>query len=359
MRKLTELRECFGTGVTNHLTPIQNIIININNLFASQLSVVALPTKDNMAIEVTSSFFYDEKTTWDQIYLPIWNNQQSLASYVSQQGLPLVKVWQDMTGWKVRFCPNDIPQMGYGNVPAGIPGCKCQESYNEYEYDQFMAEDGPKGDNMNGLKNYGFGDQEIDAIQRKDLRDILGGSDKVKAAKAFAEILAKNMKLPENYYIKAVRDEDGNESIALRYRYEKKKPFGKTATLTKSIVNIYNTEDSGIWVDDAENLPDEMKGIVDDMLTVIGVRRTSDANAFTVALTDGDIEDLKGNNENDKNTDNKGESEDGKEDTKNTTNNDSSKEVETKTDNPSEGNESSTETDTHTDLSSRGDGMSM
>lgn len=314
MKTLSMMKESWSPnqtiGVMNHLTPVQNIITNINNFFASQLSIVAEPGKDNVSILVHSSFFYDKDTTYRQLYLPVWNDKVSLASYVAQQGLNNIKVIPTGNAEEcmVLFCPSDMPQMGY-NGPCDIgcePKCACESK--EIEYDQFTFEEGE--DMMNGIKNYGFGDQEIESIQKKDLREILSSKDKVKAAKMFDAILKNNMRMPDNYYIKAVRDEDGNESIALRYRYEKKKPFGKTVTMTKSIVNIYNTEDGGIWVDDAENLPEEMKGVVDDMLNFVGVRRTGDPNSFSVSMTD-DFDDLKADpndmNTNDENSNPEGD----------------------------------------------------
>lgn len=302
-------------GVTNHLTPVKNIISNINNLFASQLSIVAFPGADNVSLIVKSSFFYDEETTRSQIYQKVWNDRTSLFDYVSQQGLPVVKIFQLGTEWICMFCPSDMPQFGYGpdssieKCPASIK-CEMKEQipFGEVEYNSFVYEDGEDSDNdnMNGLKNYGFGDQEIESIQKKDLRTILGSKDKVKAAKAFAAILSKNMHMPENYYIKAVRDEDGNESVALRYRYEKRKPFGKTAMLTKTLVNIYGLDDNGIWVDGADDpngLPEEMKGVIDNMLGFIGVRRTGDACCFTIAEDPSTADDLKSDPDNSDNKD--------------------------------------------------------
>ena len=125
---------------------------------------------------------------------------------------------------------------------------------------------------------------------------MLGGNDKVKAAKAFAEILKQNMRMPDNYYITAVRDEDGNESVALRYKHDVRKPFGKTATVTKTLVNIYGLGDNGIWVNDADNpngMDQELKGVIDDMLGFIGVRRTGDACCFTIAEDPSTADDLK------------------------------------------------------------------
>lgn len=308
-------------GVTNHLTPVKNIISNINNLFASQLSIVAFPGADNVSLIVKSSFFYDEETTRSQIYQKVWNDRTSLFDYVSQQGLPVVKIFQLGTEWICMFCPSDMPQFGYGpdssieKCPASIK-CEMKEQipFGEVEYNSFVYEDGEDddNDNMNGLKNYGFGDQEIESIQKKDLRTILGSKDKVKAAKAFAAILSKNMRMPENYYIKAVRDEDGNESVALRYRYEKRKPFGKTAMLTKTLVNIYGLDNNGIWVDGADDpngLPEEMKGVIDDMLGFIGVKRTGDACCFTISENPDDGDDLKSDPDNLDNEDNENNNE--------------------------------------------------
>lgn len=285
-------------GVANHLTPIKNIITNINNLFVPYLNVVATPGGDNVSIIVKSSYFTDEETTRQHIYYPVSGNC-TLAGYVARQGLNNIKIIPSPLGCIVMFCPSDMPQMGYsGDLTCGDePKCACEalKGLGDVEYDSFLYEEGEDNPNMNGLKNYGFGDQEIEDIQKKDLRELLGSKDKVKAAKAFAAILAQNMRMPENYYIKAVRDEDGNESVALRYRYEKRKPFGKTATMTKTLVNIYNTDENGIWVDGADDpngLPEEMKGVIDDMLGFIGVRRTGDACCFSVAMND-DGDDLK------------------------------------------------------------------
>lgn len=300
MKTLSMMRENAAptiNGVANHLTPINNIITNINNLFVPFLNVVASPGSDNVSIVVKSSYFTDEETTRQHIYYPV-NGNCTLAGYVAQQGLNNIKIVPTPTECIVMFCPSDMPQIGYcGDLTAGdCAKCACESlrGLGDVEYDSFLYEEGEDNPNMNGLKNYGFGDQEIEDIQRKDLQELLASKDKVKAAKAFAEILSKNMRMPENYYIKAVRDEDGNESVALRYRYEKRKPFGKTATITKTLVNIYNTDENGIWVDGADDpngLPEEMKGVIDDMLGFIGVKRTGDACCFSVAMN-GDADDL-------------------------------------------------------------------
>lgn len=306
-------------GVTNHLTPVDNIITNVRNFFSQQLSMVVTKGEDNVSIKCTSSLWVDEESARSAIYYPTWNEMTSLYSYVYGQGLCLVKTFTIGQNVYIYFCPDDMPKVtGYsGNDiecrPCKSFVCKEQKIYNmgDLEFDR-LNEDG----------NW-QGDQEIEGIQKKDIRELLSSTDKVKAAKAFAEILAQNMRMPENYYIKAVRDEYGNESVALRYRYEKRKPFGKTATVTKTLVNIYGLGDNGIWVDGADDpngLPEEMKGVIDDMLGFIGVRRTSDACCFTIAEDPDTADDLKSEDpmksQEDKNKDKKDNKDDNDQDQK-------------------------------------------
>ena len=170
---------------------------------------------------------------------------------------------------------------------------------------------------------------------------MLGGNDKVKAAKAFAEILKQNMRMPDNYYITAVRDEDGNESVALRYKHDVRKPFGKTATVTKTLVNIYGLGDNGIWVNDADNpngMDQELKGVIDDMLGFIGVRRTGDACCFTIAEDPSTADDLKSdpNGSNDQGNENNNDKQDQDEEQKNKDDNGQGINTPQRTDKPSQ-----------------------
>ena len=287
-------------GVTNHLTPVENIVTNVRNFFSSQMSMVVSKAEDGFSLKCTSSLWDSEDRVRSEIYTPVWNEKTSLYSYVSMQGLSSVKIIPIGQDYIVYFCPTDI-QNTFGSIDPDCSksiACEQQKIYNmgDVEYNQFgnIKEDAWQPE------------QEIEDTQKKDIRQLLASNDKVKAAKAFAEILGQNMRMPENYYIKAVRDEDGNESVALRYRYEKRKPFGKTATVTKTLVNIYGLGDNGIWVDGADDpngLPDEMKGVIDDMLGFIGVRRTGDACCFTIAEDPSTADDLKSNPNNSDNKD--------------------------------------------------------
>lgn len=292
-------------GVTNHLTPVENIVTNVRNFFSAQMSMVVTKAEDGFSLKCTSSLWATEQDARDAMYTPIWNNKTSLYTYVSMQGLTCVKVVPIGQDVIVYFCPSDIQQSyGYNGGYEDCPKIACEEqrSYGDIEYDQFgeIKEDAWQPE------------QEIEDTTKKDIRQLLGSNDKVKAAKAFAEIIKQNMRMPENYYITAVRDEDGNESVALRYKHDVRKPFGKTATLTKTLVNIYGLGDNGIWVNDADNpngMDQEIKGVIDDMLNFVGVRRTGDACCFTIADDPTNADDLKsdtnnGQNDNDDNENN-------------------------------------------------------
>ena len=253
------------------------------------------------------------------------------------------------------FCPSDIKQSyGYNGACDGescesLPKIACHEQkqlhLGDVEYNQFgeIKEDAWQPD------------QEIEDTTKKDIRQLLASNDKVKAAKAFAEILKQNMRMPENYYITAVRDEDGNESVALRYKHDVRKPFGKTATVTKTLVNIYGLGDNGIWVNDADNpngMDQELKGVIDDMLGFIGVRRTGDACCFTIAEDPSTADDLKADpnnidgkdnkdnkdNENNENNENNGTDQENDQDTEQKNKDDNGQGINTpqRTDKPSQ-----------------------
>lgn len=303
MKTLSMIKESFDNqplgnkvGVTNHLTPVDNIVTNVRNFFSSQLSMVVTKAEDNFSLKCTSSLWHSEEDVRTAIYTNVWNDRTSLFTYVSMQGLSCIKIVPVGEEYFLYFCPSDIKQSYGYNGPCDNESCEslpkiaCHEQkqlhLGDVEYNQFgeIKEDAWQPD------------QEIEDTTKKDIRQLLASNDKVKAAKAFAEILKQNMRMPDNYYITAVRDEDGNESVALRYKHDVRKPFGKTATVTKTLVNIYGLGDNGIWVNDADNpngMDQELKGVIDDMLGFIGVRRTGDACCFTIAEDPSTADDLK------------------------------------------------------------------
>lgn len=260
----------YNNGVTNHLTPVQNIITNAKNLFASYLGVVVDVAEDNMSIKITSSRFYDEDTAKQIMYEPVWR-YQSLGSYISEQGLPTMKVVTVSPDLIIVYmCPSDIPgSIGYGECV----GCSEQKGHGDVEYDQVMLKESDE--------------EELEPTDKSELASILASKNKVKAAQQFSELVSHVVELPDNYYFKAVRDEDGHESIALRCKYEKKRPFGQTKEYVKSVMNIYNTDADGIWVDGYDDevspLQSDLKNIIDQVLDFIGCTPGSDGCSFCMS----------------------------------------------------------------------------
>lgn len=281
-------------GLSNHYTPVENIITNVKNIYGTRLSFT-VEKFGNYGIILRSHLFANQEDVNAIIYADLFQpGTSSVFNYIYNQGLTKMQILKEGDYFVVTFEPNDIakpalvPQQGKDELTNTF-----EETRKEYEVEsQYLLEE----DQYGGVKMQNtIGDQEIDILQKNDLRNLLGGDDKVKAAKAFAAAVSQNMKLPENYYIKAVRDEDGNESVALRYRYEKRRPFGKTQTITKTLMNIYGLGDDGIWVDgydDKASVPEEMRGIIDGILNFVGVRRTGDNCTFTIAKDPNDIDDV-------------------------------------------------------------------
>lgn len=355
-------------GLSNHYTPVENIITNVKNIYGTRLSFT-VEKFGNYGIILRSHLFANQEDVNAIIYADLFQpGTSSVFNYIYNQGLTKMQILKEGDYFVVTFEPNDIakpalvPQQGKDELTNTF-----EETRKEYEVEsQYLL----KEDQYGGVKMQNtIGDQEIDILQKNDLRNLLGGDDKVKAAKAFAAAVSQNMKLPENYYIKAVRDEDGNESVALRYRYEKRRPFGKTQTITKTLMNIYGLGDDGIWVDgydDKASVPEEMRGIIDGILNFVGVRRTGDNCTFTIAKDPNDIDDVTRdmgqgdeNSNDDENNDDNNQSND-KEDAMAQADNEKSNDNANDDKSQSNGNDnSSSDSSSSTSFASRSDGMSM
>lgn len=353
-------------GLSNHYTPVENIITNVKNLYASRLGFT-VEKFGNYGIVLRSNLFLTDSDVYSILYADLYQpGTSSVCDYIYNQGLTKMQVLQEGDYKIVTFEPTDIAEPA--KVPAEAETKEAntfEEAKKEYEVvKQYLLKEDQYGNIQ--MQNT-IGDQEIDILQKNDLRQLLGGDDKVKAAKAFATAVSQNMKLPENYYIKAVRDEDGNESVALRYRYEKRRPFGKTQTITKTLMNIYGLGDDGIWVDgydDKASVPEEMRGIIDGMLNFIGVRRTGDNCSFTIAQDPNDIDDVTKDigqgdeNNDDENNDNDNQSNE-KEDAMAQADNEKSDNASDNDNSQSNDNGNSSTDSSSSSFASRSDGMSM
>lgn len=263
-----------NTGVSNHLTPIGNILTNVRNLFAARLSIVASVAEDGVSIKLNSSYF----TSPEQINKVLYNYEimrgTCLASYIVSQGLDLIKTVNLGQFYVVYFCPRDIKTAMPGVEPeqANLP-CKEMLDYNLEEAEMIMLKEDS--------------DEELADLTKQKLSELIKSTDKVKAAKQLELLVTQDIELPRNYYFAGVKDKAGNESIALRWKYTRSGGKGQTVEITKSLINIYDDGENGVWVadyaDDAlVELPDDVKTLIDNVLEFIGAGEAESKGVYTI-----------------------------------------------------------------------------
>ena len=102
---------------------------------------------------------------------------------------------------------------------------------------------------------------------------------------------------------------NGDESIALRWRYTSKRANNMSSTVTYSLINIYNTKEEGIWVapfaeDSILKLPDEVQKLVDNILKdVLHAKQSKNKAVWTVGKEAHEIEDEDEDKDKDKDKD--------------------------------------------------------
>ena len=284
-------------GVTNHYTPIQNIITNVRNLFAPYFGLVVEPGEDGVSIKIHNSGFISKQAVNDILYKKV-DRYTSVADYICQQGLCAIKLVNVGKFYVVYFCPTDIksaeePNVMSSDIPndiATVAPCQEQLTYNIEEAE------------LSSIHESAW-DEEMEDKTKEELMDIINQSDKIKAAALFAEKLAHVITLPDCVYVKAVKDESGNESIAIRKKYTKRRPFGKTSENVKSLINIYHVGNDGVWVDpfdEKESLDEETSNLINSILSWMGAEETGDPCVWKLNITGTEEE----NKEDDNNVDN-------------------------------------------------------
>ena len=122
-------------------------------------------------------------------------------------------------------------------------------------------------------------EEELEDKTKEELNSIINNQNKVKASNDFAEKLRSVIELPDDLYIKATKDIDGHESIALRYKTEQRRPFGGKTDVITSLMNIYATGTNAIWVGAFLNkdiYTDEIINTVNTILQFVGAQETDD-----------------------------------------------------------------------------------
>lgn len=320
MKNFTQLNEAVindknpGNGldrlVTNHYTPIQNIITNVKNLFAARAGVVVSEGEDGVSLKMTCSKFVSKEAVDKVIYEVFYNENQSLASYIMSQGLDKITLVNIGQYYIVYFNPSDV-------ASATLPG-------NTFEESKICAtkEISNEDAELSYIKESEDEEEELEAEANKKIQDILNDKDKIKAAKALTEIIKKEITdMPENIYFSGVRDKDGTESVALRWKFTKKRPHDKESEITRSVMNIYGTGDDAIWIGDFDEdsivtLPSDIEDIINNIIDFLGAEKTDNPSVFSFGEKTDDKKDDKKNDKKDDNKEEKKEDEEDVEDSK-------------------------------------------
>lgn len=251
-------------GVSNHYTPINNILIAIRNLICYRLGIIAEPGEDEVSIKLHSSRFTDEESINAMLYDKI-DRFTSLDSYIRMQGLTKRTI-VDLGSYKVvYYSPEDIKQAENPELMAQVPDMDIEPTTECLENIKTILE------------------EEQQDNDKVDWVDILGNEDKNVAAALFLDKIKNKIDLPENYYIKATKDANDNKCVAIRKKYEFRKPFDEKIEKVKSIINIYAPDN--IWVSgyqDCITLSDIDSDIIEKVLNIINAQKTDDKCIFTL-----------------------------------------------------------------------------
>ena len=282
------------TGVTNHLTPVGNIVAQIRNLFSPIIGVVASIGEDGYSVKLNSSKFVNQEEINNLIYSPEVMRGTTLADYIISQGLPVIKVIPIGQYCVVYFCPNDIK------------AAKTPEEDNKKNagVQEMLDNNIEEVEMISLIKESDDDDEEIQDVQKKKISEILNSKDKVKAAKQLELLVTQQLELPREYYFAGVKSKDGDESIALRWKYTRRRPGGKTAENVRSIMNIFNDSKEGVWVQDFDKdsmvqLPEEVDTLIHTILDFLGANETDDPCVFS--LVEGDKKEKEDENDENKN----------------------------------------------------------
>ena len=346
-----------NNGVTNHYTPVQNILTNIKNLFCQLLGVYAEVAEDGFSIKLSSVQFTSEQKTSEILNRSMYNDvfsygTSSLEGYIMSQGLRKVTLINLGSYYVVYFSPEDIKAAQSPiNMENNVKGytsvgeysgeccpnpCEMKESlYDEFEL-CYLKE---KEDNLNNSNDNSSDQNNNDSSSNEPnntdnssnnnsnsdsdgkISEILNSEDKVKAAKQLEILISQKIQLSREFYFTAIKFKNEDEAIALRWKYDKKLPNGKSTENVRSIMHIFGTGENAIWVQDYAKdsiveLPKEIKKLIENVLKILGAKSTNDPAIFN--LGSGNSDDSNSDDQNNK--DDKQNDDQNNSDGKNTTN---------------------------------------
>lgn len=261
-------------GVMNHYTPIDNIIINTRNIFGALLGLVVSKGEDGVSLKIQSSSFTNPEVTRNILYNSTFDGHTYLYAYIMNQGLRGLKILDLGSTCIAYFFPNDLAEDPCSN--DACCGCREMKESRIIECELATIEESSVNE-----------DQEVELEDRtkEELAEIINNNNKVKGAADFANKMANVITLPENMYIKATKDIDGHESISLRYKTVKRRPFGGKMDSVTSLMNIYCTGANAVWVDAFLNkglYDDDVINVINSILQFIGAEETSDEAVWNI-----------------------------------------------------------------------------
>lgn len=290
MKTLSQLKENFDSnpgnpiGVTNHLTPIFNIITQVRNFFGSRLGIIVEPGEDNVSIKLHSSKFVNEREVnkvLDSYIGANGSNDITLRQFIINQGLTRVKMVSIGQFYVVYFSPDDIRIAQNPDAMACPEGDTCTVCTEQRQYRLGDCE----LDTIELTESMYTGEEELEDKSLEEIIAIINNADKIIGAQKIQDIVSKSISISDPYYFKAVKDEDGNESIALRCKTERRRPFGKTITVATSLLNIYKSGDQAVWVGafDGEGCSEETRELIEQVLKAINAKPTDDECIWTIS----------------------------------------------------------------------------
>lgn len=264
-------------GVTNHLTPVDNIVTNVRNYFGAQLGIIVCVAEDTVSLKMHSSRFVSKEEVRKILQNPIQRNM-SVQEYITSQGLDRITMMNVGQYWVVYFSPSDVKtaKPGLEATPAELP-VKEQLEWNLGELEM---------ESLEPIIIKESEDEEMEDSNKAKIKEILEMTDKVKAAKKLEALIANEMELPREYYFAGVKSNKGIESIALRWKYTKRSGKKETTELTKSLINIYGKEGELFVADFDEksmfSLPTEVNTLINNIIEFFDAEKTNDKAVFKI-----------------------------------------------------------------------------
>ena len=318
-----------NNGVTNHYTPVQNILTNIKNLFCQLLGVYAEVAEDGFSIKLSSVQFTSEQKTSEILHRPMYNDAfnygtSSLEGYIMSQGLRKVTLINLGSYYVVYFSPEDIKAAQSPiNMENNVKGytsvgeysgeccpnpCEMKESlYDEFELCYLKEKEDNSNNSNDNSGDRNNNDSSSDEPNNTDnssndnsnsdsddkISEILNSEDKVKAAKQLEILISQKIQLSREFYFTAIKFKNEDEAIALRWKYDKKLPNGKSTENVRSIMHIFGTGENAIWVQDYAKdsiveLPKAIKQLIENVLKILGAKSTNDPAIFNLGSGSSD-----------------------------------------------------------------------